>query len=284
MIPYLELSERILSEGKWVVNKRTNTRCLTVINDDFTYDVSAGKLPLVTTRKAPFKLAVAELLGYLRGYTNAQDFADLGAPTWFENSNSNTSWLNNPNRKGENDMGLVYGAVARNWPNNSNPTQPIDTIRKVVNDLMNHEDDRGEIITFWNPGMFEQGCLRPCLYSHHFSVLDGTLYLNSTSRSADTPLGLVANMVQVYVLLALMAKITGLKPGAAYHKIINAHIYEDQIELMKEQIMRVPYEPPTLKINPDIKTFEDIETWVTPDDFILEGYQHHPPIKYPFTT
>ena len=62
MIPYLELSERILSEGKWVVNKRTNTRCLTVINDDFTYDVSAGKLPLVTTRKAPFKLAVAELL------------------------------------------------------------------------------------------------------------------------------------------------------------------------------------------------------------------------------
>lgn len=284
MIPYLELSERILSEGKWVVNKRTNTRCLTVINADLTYDVSAGKLPLVTTRKAPFKLAVAELLGYLRGYTNAQDFADLGAPTWFENSNSNISWLSNPNRKGENDMGIVYGAVARNWPNNSNPTQPIDTIRKVVNDLMNHEDDRGEIITFWNPGMFEQGCLRPCLYSHHFSVLDGTLYLNSTSRSADVPLGLVANMVQVFVLQALMAQITGLKPGEAYHKLINAHIYEDQIELMQEQIRRVPFEPPTLKINPDIKTFKDIETWVTPDDFIVEGYQHHSPIKYPFTT
>lgn len=284
MIPYLELSERILSEGKWVVNKRTNTRCLTVINADLTYDVSAGKLPLVTTRKAPFKLAVAELLGYLRGYTNAQDFADLGAPTWFENSNYNISWLNNPNRKGENDMGMVYGAVARNWPNNSEHTQPIDTIRKVVNNLMNHEDDRGEIITFWNPGMFEQGCLRPCLYSHHFSVLDGTLYLNSTSRSADVPLGLVANMVQVFVLQALMAQITGLKPGEAYHKLINAHIYEDQIELMQEQIRRVPFEPPTLKINPDIKTFKDIETWVTPDDFIVEGYQHHPQIKYPFTT
>lgn len=284
MLPYLELCERILSEGKWVVNKRTNTRCLTVINSDLTYDVGSGKLPLVTTRKAPFKLAVAELLGYLRGYTNAQDFADLGAPTWFENSNSNTSWLDNPNRKGENDMGLVYGAVARNWPNNSDHTQPIDTIRKVVNNLMNHEDDRGEIITFWNPGMFEQGCLRPCLHSHHFSVLDGTLYLNSTQRSSDLPLGGTANMLQVYILLALMAQITGLKPGKAYHKIVNAHIYEDQIELMKEQIKRVPFEPPTLRINPDIKTFEDIETWVTPNDFIVEGYQHHPPINYPFTT
>lgn len=284
MLPYLELCERILLEGKWVVNKRTNTRCLTVINADLTYDVSAGKLPLVTTRKAPFKLAVAELLGYLRGYTNAQDFADLGAPTWFENSNSNTSWLNNPNRKGENDMGLVYGAVARNWPNNSNHTQPIDTIRKVVNGLMNHEDDRGEIITFWNPGMFEQGCLRPCLYSHHFSVLDDTLYLNSTQRSSDVPLGLVANIVQCCVLLALMAQITGLKPGKAYHKIVNAHIYEDQVELMKEQIMRVPYESPYLRINPKIKSLADIETWVTPNDFIVEGYQHHSPIKYPFTT
>ena len=284
MQQYLDLCNRTINEGRLVQNERTGTRCLTVINADLTYDVSADKLPLVTTRKAPFKLAVAELLGYLRGYTDAQDFADLGAPTWFENSNSNTSWLKNPNRKGENDMGLVYGAVARNWPNNSNPVQPIDTIRKAVNDLMNHEDDRGEIITFWNPGMFEQGCLRPCLYSHHFSVLDGTLYLNSTQRSADLPLGLVANMVQVYVLLALMAQITGLKPGKAYHKIVNAHIYEDQIELMQEQIRRVPFEPPTLTINPDIKTFEDIETWVTPNDFIVEGYQYHPPIKYPFTT
>lgn len=283
MLPYLELCERILLEGKWVVNKRTNTRCLTVINVDLTYDVSAGKLPLVTTRKAPFKLAVAELLGYLRGYTNAQDFAELGAPTWFANANDNKVWLENPNRKGTDDIGLIYGAVARNWPNNSNHAQPIDTIRKVVNDLMNHEDDRGEIITFWNPGMFEQGCLRPCLYSHHFSVLDDTLYLNSTQRSSDVPLGLVANMVQCSVLLALMAQITGLKPGKAYHKIVNAHIYEDQVELMKEQIKRVPYESPYLRINPEIKSLADIETWVSTADFQVDNYIHHEPIKYPFT-
>lgn len=101
--------------------------------------------------------------------------------------------------------------------------------------------------------------------------------------SCDVPLGLAFNMVQCYVLLALMAQITGLKPGKAYHKIINAHIYENQIELMQEQIMRVPYEPPTLKINPDIKTLEDIETWVTVDDFVVDNYQHHPAINYPFT-
>ena len=128
------------------------------------------------------------------------------------------------------------------------------------------------------------GCLRPCMYSHHFSLLDDTLYLNSTQRSCDVPLGLTFNMVQVYFLLAIIAQITGHKPGKAYHKIVNAHIYEDQVELMRDvQLKREPLELPTLKINPDIKTLEDLETWVSTDDFEIEGYQHHDPIQYPFS-
>jgi thymidylate synthase len=80
-----------------------------------------------------------------------------------------------------------------------------------------------------------------------------------------------------------MAQITGHKPGKAYHKLVNAHIYENQIDLMHEQLKRKPFELPTLKINPNIKTLEDIETWVTVDDFIVEGYEHHEPIQYPFS-
>ena len=128
------------------------------------------------------------------------------------------------------------------------------------------------------------GCLRPCMYSHHFSLLDDTLYLNSTQRSCDVPLGLNFNMVQVYFLLAIMAQITGKKPGKAYHKIVNAHIYEDQLALMKNvQLKREPYDSPKLIINPDIKTLEDLETWVTVDDFELKDYQCHEPISYPFS-
>lgn len=101
--------------------------------------------------------------------------------------------------------------------------------------------------------------------------------------SCDVPLGLTFNMVQVHFFLAIMAQITGNKAGKAYHKIINAHIYEPQLELMKNvQMKRMPLDPPTFHINPDIKSLEDLETWVTLDDFWVEGYKHHDEIKYPF--
>ena len=50
-----------------------------------------------------------------------------------------------------------------------------------------------------------------------------------------------------------------------------------------QQVGREPLPLPSLKINPNIKTLEDLETWVTMDDFELVGYEHHDPIKYPFT-
>ena len=282
MKQYLELSRRIVNEGVWVENQRTGKRCLTVINADLTYDVDERKFPLVTTRKSYFKSAIAEMIGYLRGYDNASDFRKIGTKTWDANANLNQRWLNNPLRKGEDDCGFIYGKVARNFPKPDGGS--VDLLRKIVDDLRAGVDDRGEILTFYHPGVFHMGCLRPCMYSHHFSLLGDTLYLNSTQRSCDVPLGLNFNMVQVYFLLAIMAQITGKKPGKAYHKIVNAHIYEDQLDLMKNvQLMREPYEPPTLIINPDIKTLEDIETWVTVDDFELKNYQCHDPIAYPFS-
>ena len=278
---YEALCQRILDKGVMIANERTGVGCLTVINADFEYDVGAGEFPLVTTRKAPYKAAIAELLGYLRGYSDAQQFADIGSPTWFANANENKAWLANPHRKGENDMGRVYGVQGRSWAKPDGST--IDQLVKVYTNLKAGKDDRGEIITFWNPGEFDRGCLRPCLHSYQFSVLDGTLYLNATQRSIDVPLGLVFNMVQVYTFLALMAQITGLKPGVAYHKLVNCHIYENQIELMKEQLTREPFESPRLLINPEIKSLDDVLTWVSKDDFTVAGYEHHPAISYPFS-
>lgn len=278
MKQYLELCQRIVDEGVWVDNERTGKRCLTVINADLTYD----QFPLVTTRKSFWKSAVAEIIGYLRGYDNAADFRKLGTKTWDANANLNQDWLDNPHRKGTDDMGLVYGAIGRAFPKPDGGN--VDLLRKIIDDLKAGRDDRGEILTFYHPASFHLGCLRPCMYSHHFSLLGDTLYLNSTQRSCDVPLGLNFNMVQVYVLLALVAQITGHKVGQAYHKIVNAHIYEDQLELMRDvQLKREPFTAPQLLINPDIKTLEDIETWVTLDDFEVIGYEHHEPINYPFS-
>jgi thymidylate synthase len=282
MKQYLDLCQRIIDEGEWVENERTGKRCLTVINADLTYDVGAGEFPLVTTRKSYYKSAIAELIGYIRGYDNAADFRALGTKTWDANANDNEAWLNNPYRKGEDDCGFIYGKVGRNFPKPDGGS--LDLLRKIYDDLRAGKDDRGEIYTFYHPGVFHMGCLRPCMYSHHFSLLGDTLYLNSTQRSCDVPLGLNFNMVQVYFFLAIMAQITGHQAGKAYHKIVNAHIYEDQLELMRDvQLKREPLALPTLKINPDIKTLEDLETWVTTDDFEVVGYESHPAIAYPFS-
>ena len=79
-------------------------------------------------------------------------------------------------------------------------------------------------------------------------------------------------------------EITGKNAKTAYHRLVNCHIYEDQLPMMRDvQLQREPYPSPQLEINPDIKTLEDIETWVTTDDFKVIGYQYHDPIKYPFS-
>ncbi|MGB0360770.1 MAG: thymidylate synthase [Endozoicomonas sp.] len=282
MKQYLDLCQRIVDQGAWTENDRTGKRCLTVINADLEYDVAGNQFPLITTRKSFWKAAIAELLGYLRGYDNAAQFRAIGCNTWNANANENTSWLANPTRRGEDDMGRVYGVQGRAW---SKPDGgQIDQLRKIVDNLEKGIDDRGEILSFYNPGEFDLGCLRPCMHTHTFSLLGDRLYLTSYQRSCDVPLGLNFNQVQVFTLLALMAQITGHKLGKAYHKIVNAHIYEDQLALMRNvQLKREPFPSPQLSINPDIKTLGDLETWVTLDDFDVQGYQYHEAIAYPFS-
>jgi len=281
MSEYLKLAQRIVDEGEMVYNKRTGINCLTLINADLEYDVENNQFPLDTTRKSFYKQAIAELIGYLRGYSSAAQFREIGCKTWDANANDNVSWLKNPHRKGTDDMGRVYGVQGRSWlkPNGKR----LDQLEKIVNNLSQNIDDRGEILTFYNPGEFEYGCLRPCMHTHQFSLLEGKLYLNSFQRSCDVTLGLNFKQVQCFVLLGLIAQITGHQPGKVFHKIINAHIYENQLDLMREvHLKREPFDFPTLHINPEIKTLKDVETWVTTDDFTVEGYQHHPAISYPF--
>lgn len=145
---YLDLCQRIVDEGHWIENERTGKRCLTVINADLTYDVANGEFPLVTTRKSFWKSAVAEMIGYIRGYDNAEDFRKIGTKTWDANANLNDVWLNNAHRKGDDDMGRVYGVQGRSWakPNG----EFVDQLKKIIDDLSAGIDDRGEILNFYN--------------------------------------------------------------------------------------------------------------------------------------
>jgi thymidylate synthase len=188
MKQYLDLAQRIIDEGTWIANSRTGKRCLTLINADLTYDVAGNKFPIITTRKSYWKAAIAELLGYIRGYDNAAQFRALGTKTWDANANENAVWLASPVRKGTDDMGRVYGVQGRAWLKPNGGT--IDQLQKIVDDLSKGVDDRGEILSFYNPGEFDLGCLRPCMHTHTFSLLNDTLYLTSYQRSCEVPQGI----------------------------------------------------------------------------------------------
>ena len=73
----------------------------------------------------------------------------------------------------------------------------------------------------------------------------------------------------------MIAQETDLKLGEFSHYINDAHIYENHIEGLKEQLKRDPLELPKLQIKK--KQFWDLEY----DDFKLINYKHHPVIKFP---
>ena len=177
-------------------------------------------------------------------------------------------------------------ASHKSMAESGNPYQPakIDLLKKVYDDLRAGKDDRGEVLTFWNPGQFHLGALRPCMFEHIFSLLNGNLTLNSTQRSVDVALGLVSNLAQVYLMGRLMAQITGNVAKKAHWTGINVHLYEKHVAQMEEQVTRPLLPAPKIWINPEIKTLEDIETWVTPKaDFKLIDYKSQDKINYKFT-
>ncbi len=280
---YLELGRRILEEGEWVENRRTGKRCKTVIGHQYVLDASTEHAPVLTTRKMGIRTACGEIIGYLRGVSDAAEFERLGTKSWYANANQTPAWLSNPNRKGENDCGRIYGVQGRDWrrPDGSS----FDQLAKIVDHLKQGIDDRGEILMFYNPGEIELGCLRPCMYEHVFSLVGDDLYLHSTQRSYDLPIGGAVNSFQAWLLLRLVAQITNKNPKTVFHTVINCHIYEDQIELFEQQLERADklYPEPEVFIDPFIRSLEDIDTWVTADAFHMEGYQSHPPIRYPFS-
>lgn len=282
---YDNVLNKILNEGHDIFNERTGETVRTLVNVMLEYNVGAGEYPLVTTRKSPWRLAIRELLGYLRGYRNSQQFEAIGCKTWQANTNENAAWLANTNRKGEGDMGRAYGVQGRRWIGHDGVGEiEVDQLLDIVTKLRAGVDDRGLILTYWNPGEQKLACLRPCLHTYTFSLLDGTLHMFAVQRSSDWCLGTVANTQHCYVMLELMARMTGHRAGRVKHMNNNAHIYESQLAQAYIQAEREPHGYSKL-VFPDIDysaPLDDVLAVLSADDFVLENYEHHEPIKYPF--
>ena len=108
-------------------------------------------------------------------------------------------------------------------------------------------------------------------------------------RSTDVPLGLPFNIASYGLLLEIIAKGVNMVPDELIGNLGDTHIYLNQIEGIKEQLTREPYQLPTLKHMKTDEFFKSLSedlsliTHLDSSDFTLENYQSHPAIKLPLS-
>lgn len=117
--------------------------------------------------------------------------------------------------------------------------------------------------------------LPPCHTLFQFYVNNGELSLQLYQRSADMFLGVPFNIASYALLLILVSDVCNLKPGTFIHTIGVAHIYENHIPQVKEQLTRTPRKLPKVILK---KHYDDITKYKFEDIEIVD-YDPWPAIK-----
>lgn len=279
---YLDLLNRILNEGE--LRETRNSTTLSVFGGHLKFDIRE-KFPLLTTKKVFWKGIVEELLWFLRGKMDSKILEEKGVNIW--KGNTSREYLDSIglNHYREGDTGATYGHQWRYFNavyhgcDNDYTGQGIDQIRECIYQIKNDPMSRRIFLSGWNPTQSKYMSLVPCHISYQFYVSgENNEYLSCHmyQRSADTFLGLPFNIASVSLLTYIMAHLTDKKPKEIFISLGDIHIYKDHIESVKEQLLREPYEFPTLKI---IGDKHDDPADYKPEQFILENYKCHSMIK-----
>ena len=320
MKQYLDLVADVIKNGSVQAN-RTGVKTISLPGAMLRFDLQKG-FPAITTRKLAFKSAIGELVGFLRGVNNAAEFRALGCKLWDQNANENQQWLNNPFRLGTDDLGEIYGVQWRQWPaykriaasNGAAIAQclsqgyvqlaageedgqafvvlykAIDQIRQCVDTIVNDPGSRRILFHGWNCAQLDEMALPPChlLYQFHPNPETREISLTLYIRSNDLGLGTPFNLTEGAALLSLIGRLTGYTPRWFTYFIGDAHVYENHLSMLTEQLDREPFPAPRLVIADRVPEYARTGVYqpewlelIEPGDFSLEGYEHHPPLTAP---
>lgn len=257
--PYEDLLRDVLEHGTHKTD-RTGTGTRSVFGRQLRFDLAQG-FPLVTTKRVHFTSIAYELLWFLRGDSNVRWLQEHGVSIWDE-------WAD-----AAGELGPVYGVQWRSWPTPGGDT--IDQISQVIEQIRVNPDSRRLIVSAWNPADIPDMALAPCHALFQFYVADGRLSCQLYQRSADLFLGVPFNIASYALLTHMVAQQTGLEVGDFVWTGGDCHIYDNHLEQVAEQLSRDPYPAPTLRFARRPDSIFDYEF----DDFIVEGYQHHPAIR-----
>ena len=288
---YLDILQEILDRGDKRID-RTGVGTLALFGRHMRYDVSKA-FPVLTTRRIYWKTAIKEMLWMLSGSTNIRDLLEQGVHIW-------TDWPLAKYREATGEqiskdefearilgdekfaedhgsIGRTYQAQWRDWwcPRRQ---KGIDQIQIVIDQIKSNPTSRRILWEGWNVAELDLMALPPCHKTYQaFVSSDGKLSLALSQRSADWCIGVASNQLALALLVHMLAKEADLEPGEAIWYGMDVHMYLNHIDQAKEQLSRTPRPWPTLRIKRKAPSLFDY----TIDDFELERYDPHPPIKLP---
>jgi thymidylate synthase len=247
---YLEIAETIMEDG-YFDNNRTGISTYKLPHQIMQFNLEK-EFPILTTKFVAFKTAVKEMLWIFKDQSNdVKKLQEQNVKIWDE-------WMLE-----DGTIGKAYGYQVEKY----------HQMDKLIESLKTNPQDRRMMILLWNIEDLPEMSLQPCCFLTLWDVTDGRLNCMLIQRSGDWGLGVPFNTAQYAVLVHMLAQVTGLKPGLLTHVINNAHIYENHVGAIKEQLTRKDeaFEAPKFWINPEVKDFYDF----TADDVKLVDYKHH---------
>jgi len=281
---YLELLQDVMDNG-FDKESRTGIGTRSVWGRTLRWDLSKG-FPIITTRKVALRIAFEETMFFLRGDRQTKDLEDKNVNIWTGNTTREfldargLDWLE------EGDMGYGYGHQWRNFGGYDAKDSPegwhyngVDQVIPMLEDIKKDPYSRRHLITAWNPQQLYGMALPPCHIIHHYQVTpDGKLNSAFLMRSNDVPFGLPYNIMGYALLNHLFAAYLGYEPGELVYLGTDVHIYENQFDMVKEQLQQTPHSLPQLKLLKRLNTLDELFN-MQYNSILLEDYVAEPDIK-----
>ena len=284
---YLAALENILDNGEDRPD-RTGVGTKSLFGLQLRFDLTKG-FPALTTKKLAWRAVASELLWFIEGSNDELRLREIlhgsreseKQTIWTDNAAA-PYWTSKRLQRHAGDLGRIYGVQWRRWRKpliriNKVVLQNYDQLQELVEGIKKDPHSRRHIITAWNPGELELMALPPCHMMSQFYVSNGRLSCQMYQRSADMFLGVPFNIASYALFTHMIAQVCDLGVGDLIITFGDAHIYNNHIDQVREQLSRKPLPLCNLILNPEVK---DI-TKFTMDDFELENYQSYPAIKAP---
>lgn len=297
---YLNVLNDILENGEREPN-RTGIDTLATWGQSIHIPLSEG-FPIITTRKTSLRIAFEETWFFLRGETDTNKLRDKKIHIWEGNTSRefldkvgldylpvghlgkgySFQWRNFGGSFEEYPDGIPYndfGDCHKTKTDYSKSVGGFDQVTALIEGMQKDPQGRRHIITAWNPMQTKEMALPPChLYQQYRVTSNGKLNSMFLMRSWDFLYGAPFNIMGYALLNHAFAKLLKLEPGKLVAVGNDVHLYDNQLDIAREQVKRTPFKLPELKIHKELNTLDDLLA-LEYSDLELIGYEAHPDFK-----